>query len=222
MILGLFRFFIQSTLAIMLALLFVLKEFVNFSFLLFRQLFKLYAKVMMLPKMKLGIFDNAWKSFGEYFTKVGNTWGVANRLDYFIGVVWTYLYGFILNYVYFKKYGATLWQWLQQFNANNTPQLGQSYVHIVGPTHSLLISMIVIFILNLYCVVPWITLTIRRCRSIGHAGLFFVILAPFGGLIILILGLSIPGSSATKNDDDEDEEDWDFEEGSLDYYGERK
>lgn len=167
--------------------LYLTKQFVNLSFITIRLMISGVLKILGKPKINLGKFEKVWRSFDDYFDRVADIWGRSNRLDYLVGVIWSYIFAILINYLFFKHYGDSMWQWIQQFSDKNV-----GYIHHYGPSHELLIGIIKTLILNLYWFVPWVTLTIRRCRSMGNAGLFFLNFVPVVSMLLPILCLVIP------------------------------
>jgi uncharacterized membrane protein YhaH (DUF805 family) len=156
-------------------------------------------KLFNIPQLKSSHpkMEKVRKSFSDYFGQAGNIWGKANRLDYLIGYLWSMGFAFIINFIFIKTIWLETWQYLQQFNANR-PYDGTP-IHYTAPNQSLTIGLILLVVFNLYWIVPYLTLNIRRCRSMGSTKIFFVLFAPFGGIILAILGVLIPG----RQDEDE-------------------
>ncbi|MGY3732824.1 DUF805 domain-containing protein [Lactococcus hircilactis] len=162
----------------------------NLSFVIIRWIFKGLSKLFNLPTL-----ERTWQpleavrqSFNDYFRKAAQTWGKANRRDYIVGYLWSMVFMVFVNFVFYKNFGHDAWIWVKQFSTQNQVTLRL----IVAPSQSLLIGMVGIVILNLYWLVPWLTLTVRRCRSIGNAALAFVIVVPLGGFILPILCMALP------------------------------
>lgn len=193
--------------------LYLTNQFVNLSFIMIRMIIKGFAKLFGKPKINLGRYEKVWQSFNDYFEKVADIWGRSNRLDYLVGIIWSYIFAILINYLFYKHYGDNMWQWIQQFSDKN---LG--YVHHYAPSKDLSIGIIKTLILNLYWFVPWVSLTIRRCRSMGNAGLFFLNLVPVASMFLPILCLVIPEKPFKQTIYKEYDENKDF----SDRYGDRK
>ncbi|MBG1279294.1 DUF805 domain-containing protein [Lactococcus lactis] len=191
-------------------ILYLTKQFVNLSFILIGLSFKGLRKLLGLPPVELRRFEKVRQSFSDYFSKVGNTWGKANRLDYLVGMIWSFVFGTLVASLFVKNWGMALWNWLQQFDASRVPPRG--WAPVQAPSQSLLIGMILAFVLTLYWLVPFITLTVRRCRSMGNAALFFLLFVPFIGTIFPLVCLIMPEQGSRRETEPLD----------LKYYGDKQ
>jgi len=215
-IIFLVMFVVITALSGVLLICYLTKQFVVLSFFLVGLLVKVIKKLFGIPPKAPRKIGKIQRSLIDYFGKAGNLWGKANRLDYLVGVIWSLLFAILSVMFFAQNYGKSFWLWIKQFDANRSVSAdGKILAHYTTPSQSLLVGLIILLALTLYWLVPWFTLTIRRCRSFGHAGLWFLMLIPFAGYVLTILCLFLPEKVHPQSQ----EEDWDSEESPQNNYG---